>query len=191
MSITSNRGRTRFATYLAACLVGALVCILLGRPALAATIVVTIGADDGFGGTQGPPRDPGQLFSPLTEPGLALPPSPTPYVDEAGLNLYADTPFTPFVFEFNFDWDTTSLQTIDAATVTVQSGSVARRTDGSGFGFAAVSADVLDLGELLTVGTGAAGSNSTPNDEETVKSPRLRCHCPPLAFRHRILRAGD
>lgn len=134
-------------------------------------ISVMIGDDDGFGGTQGPNSDPGDPFTWFTSPSIP----PGTLVNEAGLDLSPQAPYTGYVFQFSFAYDATSLTSITTATVTIQSGSVARRvyldTDPElGFGHAIVTADggsgPIDLGEFWTISTGLRGSS----DEENVKA---------------------
>ena len=146
---------------------GAFVLLVLSlgtQSVYCAVVTITIGDDDGFGATQGIDSNPGDAFTSFSSPAIA--PSATPYSDASGLDATTSGTFTPYVFEFTFDWDASSLGTIAQAVVTVQSGSVARRNGGGGFGLAQVTADVLQLGDFLTSGTGAAGSAA----EENVKA---------------------
>jgi hypothetical protein len=141
----------------------------------AATISVMIGDDDGFGGTQGASSSPGDPYVNFPAPTIA----PGIYMKAAGTDASTVPPYEPYTFIFAFVWDASTLTSISSATITVQSGSLARRIDGSGalvpgasgtgFGVADVTADAgggaVALGDFLTVGTGA---NGTPL-EESVK----------------------
>src|SRR5262249_57812289 len=76
----------------------------------------------------------------------------------------------PYVFEFDFKYNVSGLTKITAATVTVRSGGVARRSvEKNGFGFASVTADggwgPIRLGQFWTTPTGQKGSAL----EESVK----------------------
>jgi hypothetical protein len=139
----------------------------LGCAALshASTFVALVGDDDGFGGTQGASSTPGAAFSVFSTPTIA----PGNYIGAAGTDATTQSPWGPYTFTFSLNWDTTSLSSIDSAVVEIQSGSVGRRSDGSGFGFAKVSASsggaFVSLGDLLSVSTGAAASAL----EESVK----------------------
>lgn len=148
------------------------VCGLAVTECRADIITVMIGDDDGFGGTQGTNSDPGDPYFNFGSPNIL--PGGT-YVNEAGLDVATTSPYTPYVFEFSFAFDATSLASITSATVTIQSGSVARRIylDADpelGFGHAIVTADggsgSIGLGEFWTTSTGLRGSS----DEENVKA---------------------
>jgi hypothetical protein len=131
----------------------------------AVTQSVTVGDDDGFGGTQGADSNPGDPYSNFTVPSLP----PGAHSGAAATDATTVSPWRPYVFEFVFAFDASSLASLTSATVTIQTGSLARRTDGSGFGFAPVTGDggggPVALGDLLTLGTGIAGSPL----EESVK----------------------
>ncbi|MCP5200424.1 MAG: hypothetical protein H6977_10445 [Gammaproteobacteria bacterium] len=145
-------------------IVAALALLLLTSRAPALTLSVMVGDDDGFGGTQGLNSDAGDPYTNFAGPVIA--PSGAAYVGTAGLDASTAAPWTPYAFEFTFDWDTTALASVADARVTVQSGSVARRGDGSGYGFAQVSASGVGLGDFWSQGTGAAASAA----EENVKA---------------------
>ena len=126
------------------------ISIFMPVTAYAGSISVIIGDDDGFGGTQGTDSNPGDVYN-----TSSFPPSvgPGTYTDVAATDVSSQSPYTPYIFEFNFGWDTTSLATIAVADVSIQSGSVGRRSNGQGFGFAGVSADggsgPVGLGDFL------------------------------------------
>jgi hypothetical protein len=151
--------------------IGALVAAL-AAPAGAVTLSIMIGDDDGFAGTQvatcGADCDPGDAYNPGPHAGLNLAPSLVPYVNQT--DVETQDPWTPYTFQYQFDFDTTGLASVTSATVTVQAGSVALRDSGAGFGPADVSADVggpsMPLGDFLTVSTGGTGSPA----EETVRA---------------------
>ena len=138
-----------------------LTAILVASTSHAATINYMIGDDDGFGGVQGSQSNPGDPYS--TVGGTLVPPGNL--FNESATDVVTEAPWTPYTFTFEFNWDTSTLQTISQATITVQSGSLARRNDNSGFGFATVTANTTNLGDFLTTNTGTAGSTI----EETVK----------------------
>jgi len=129
------------------------------------TIVVRIGDDDGFGGTQGTSSEPGDVFVTFTEPSIA----PGVHADGAGTDATTVAPWTPYVYRFTFQWDPDEVECVIAATFRMQHGSIARRSDGSGYGFAEVSArgasEEVPVGQLWSSSTGEAGSPA----EETVK----------------------
>ena len=149
-----------------------LMAIALGAVAVAVapvhadTVTVMIGDDDGFGGTQGLHAAPGSPYVTFSSPNIL----PGTYSDESALDATTASPFSPYKFIFNFSYDLSSFASISDAAVTVNSGSVARRNDGSGFGFATVVAivesDSMDLGNLLGSFTGT----STSAAEESVKA---------------------
>jgi len=147
-------------------LAATLLACTVSAHAAAATVVVMIGDDDGFVGTQGNHSHPGDSFSVFSTPALA----PGTYANSAGTDVTTVTPWTPYIFTFQFAWDTASLTSIDAAQVLIQSGSLGRRSDASGFGFAQVFANAgagpISLGSLLSVSTGASASAL----EESVKA---------------------
>lgn len=128
-------------------------------------VVFFIGDDDGFGGTQGATSNAGDGFANFSSPSIA----PGAYFNAAGTDSTTQSPWSPYTFTFQFAWDTTGLSPISEAKVSFLSGSVARRTDGSGFGFADVIAtsggSSLNLGNFLTASTGATASSL----EESVK----------------------
>jgi hypothetical protein len=145
---------------------GVLVAIAaLSMSVSAAPVVVMVGDDDGFGGTQGAISSPGQPFAVFSSPGIV----PGTYIDVAATDVTTLSPWTPYIFTFTFSWNTIGLSAIESAVAQIQSGSVGRRTNGSGFGFATVSASsggsFVSLGDFLTSSTGAAASNL----EESVK----------------------
>jgi hypothetical protein len=149
---------------LAAFLNLALLCF--APQAEAASLTVMIGDNDGFGGTNGVVAIPGSAYVNFDSPAIA----PATYTDEAGTDRTTVAPWTPYKFIFNFLWDTTTLGAITSASVTVDSGSVARRPEGTGFGYASVSASgggpSLALGDFWTTSTGGGGGLG----EETVKA---------------------
>jgi hypothetical protein len=129
----------------------------------AATVAVTVGDDDGFGGTQGPISVPGTPFTAFPTPAIG----PGTYVGDVGTDVTTQSPWTPYVFIFNFAWDTIALTSIDSAIIQVQSGSVGRRADGSGFGFAKVSVNsgsgFTPLDDFWSTSTGANASSLEEN----------------------------
>lgn len=131
----------------------------------AAPIIVLVGDDDGFGGTQGANSNPGDPYANFASPSIA----PGTYTATTGMDATTEFPWSPYVFEFVFLYDASSFSSITAATLSIQSGSLARRLDGSGFGFATVTADggsgVVGLGDFWDVSTGAVASPL----EESVK----------------------
>jgi hypothetical protein len=137
----------------------------LSAPVSAATVVVMVGDDDGFGGTQGPISTPGQPFTTFFSPTIA----PGTYTGVAGTDVTTQSPWAPYTFIFTFSWNTAGLSAIDSAVAQIQSGSVGRRTDGSGFGFANVSASsggaFMPMGEFWSSSTGTSASTL----EESVK----------------------
>ncbi len=137
---------------------------LVGLSATAGAVTINIGGDDGFGGVRcGGDCNVGDVYTPDLGTYIA----PGAYVDAAGTDASTQTPFNGFKFTFNFAWDATGLSSIDAATVIVQSGSVGRRSgDGNGFGFAAVTANSVALGDFLALATGVSSGGAV---EETVK----------------------
>ncbi len=77
------------------------------------------------------------------------------------------SPWLDYSFSFVFNWNATGLATINSASVTIQSGSVGRRSgDSSGFGFATVSANASGLGDFLATATGITSGGSV---EESIK----------------------
>jgi hypothetical protein len=142
-----------------------LASCLFALGAHAATVTVNVGDDDGFGGTQGGQSQAGDAFAVFSSPAIA----PGFYSGAAATDVTTQEPWSPYVFSFTFAWDTTALSSIDRAVLMVQSGSVGRRTDDSGFGFAKVFADSgsgpVSLGDFLTESTGEAASAF----EESVK----------------------
>lgn len=135
--------------------------------ASATTLTYTIGDDDGFGGTQGSNSDPGDAFTVFNTPAI----SPGTYAGTTGMDVTTQSPWTTYSFVYTFNFDTAMLGAIQSATAIVQSGSVARRTNGTGYGLASVNATLnagtpLDLGEFWTTGT---GNNASPA-EENVKA---------------------
>ena len=136
----------------------------VGLSATAGAVTINIGEDDGFGGLRcGGDCNVGNPYT----PDLGIYIAPGAYVDAAGTDASTQTPFTGYKFTFNFAWDATGLSSIDAATVTVQSGSVGRRSgDGTGVGFALVSANAVGLGEFLDTATGVSSGGAL---EESVK----------------------
>lgn len=120
--------------------------------AQASMISVIVGDDDGFAGTQGANSNPGDSFNPNNVPNPQ--PSGT-YLNETDIST--QTPFDAYTFEYTLPYDASGLFTIDSAIITVQVGSLGRRTDGSGFGYAQVSAEsgvnLVNFGDLLTVNT--------------------------------------
>lgn len=140
--------------------VGLVSFFMMPSVAWTTTITVRIGADDGFGGTQGADSDPGDGYVTFSSPAIA----PGNYVDVAGLDKATAAPWTPYRFFFDFPYDLGAIDTITFATVAVQAGSIGRRTNGTGFGFAAVTTtDVGTMtsaanGNFLTISTGASGS---------------------------------
>jgi hypothetical protein len=131
-----------------------------------------IGDDDAFAGTQascGADCDPGDSYLPGPHLLLVdLTPGPTAHLNQT--NVETRDPWTPYTLQYTFAWDTTGLASVSGATVTVQTGSVARRDAGTGFGPADVSATVggspLALGDFLTTPTGGTGSSL----EESVRA---------------------
>jgi len=130
------------------------------------TITVLIGAKDGFGGSQKcNPCVSGDPFS-IPSPFAVL---PGRYVNR-GFDAATVDPWEPYVFEFDFKYNTSTLIKISSATVTVRSGGVARRSvENNGFGFANVTADggsgPIRLGQFWTTSTGLRASAL----EESVK----------------------
>jgi len=133
------------------------------------SITVGVGDDDGFGGTQGANSNPGDVFIPFSSPSIA----PGTHLNTNGQDASTMAPWTPYKFIFDFATNFLAPVPFESITMSVQVGSVARRTDGSGFGHANVSLrdiitdDTLDLGDLLTVSTGDTGSA----EEELVRLP--------------------
>ena len=129
-------------------------------------VEVVVGDDDGFGGTQGSQSAPGDPYTTFLAPAI----SPGIYLGVAGMDATTAAPWTPYTFSFSMELDLTAFECLQSVELTVQHGSVARRTDGSGFGFAEIGADVdgrsSALGQLWSTSTGAAGSPA----EETVKA---------------------
>lgn len=128
----------------------------------------TIGDSDGFGGSQGAISNPGNHFD---YDALLLSLVPGTYHNAEGLDAKTAPPYGPYVFEFEFPIDRLCVQNITTATITVQSGSVGTRTNGTGFGFANVTAQsstgkIVNLGQFLPGSTGEAGSPA----EESVKA---------------------
>lgn len=83
-------------------------------------------------------------------------------------DVVTETPWTPYSFTFDFSYNLVGIPTISSASVGFQVANLARRSTGSGFGFADVSADGNPLGDLLSITT-----NLTPGDpeqEEIVRS---------------------
>lgn len=143
------------------------ICLL--TPSTQADMIsVLIGDDDGFAGTQSANSNPGDPFNPNIVPNQQ--PSGT-YLNQTDIST--QPPYLPYTFEYTLPYDASSFITINSATVTIQVGSLGRRTDGSGFGFAQVSADdsnnLVNFGDLLTVNTGAAAGNVNPALEEVVR----------------------
>jgi hypothetical protein len=136
----------------------ALALAALSTPVSATTVVVMVGDDDGFGGTQGPISTPGQPFTNFSSPAIL----PGTYTGVAGTDATTQSPWTPYTFIFAFSWSTAGLSAIDSAVAQIQTGSVARRTDGSGFGFAKVTASsggaFVSLGDFWSSSTGATAS---------------------------------
>jgi hypothetical protein len=124
--------------------------------AQSATITVLMGGKDGFGGTQKcNPCAPGDPFSVISSSVIL----PGVYVNR-GFDATTVEPGKPYVFEFDFKYNTSGLAEITSATVTVRSGSVSRRsTENNGFGFAAVTADGgsgrVSLGQFWMMSTGS------------------------------------
>jgi hypothetical protein len=151
--------------------------LLAGAPGAgeAVTLTTMIGDDDAFAGAQvscGADCDPGDSYVAGPHGALFdLTPSVVPYVNQT--DVETQTPWEPYTLQYTFAWDTTGLASVSGATVTVQTGSVARRQagePGTGFGPADVSATVggptLSLGDFLTTSTGLTGSSL----EESVKA---------------------
>ena len=144
----------------------AMVAGALVAPAVnAASRVVTIGDDDGFGETQGAKSTPGQSFAVFASPSIG----PGSYSGASATDVTTTAPWSPYSFAFTFNWDTVGLTSLDSAVVQVQSGSLGRRSDGSGFGFAKVSVSTGGsftlLGNFWSTNTGSAASSL----EESVK----------------------
>jgi hypothetical protein len=141
----------------------ALIIGLVG-PARALTISVMIGDDDRFAGSQACNCNPGDAFNPGSVAGLTVLP-PGTYTDRT--DFWTQNPYTPYIFNYQFPWDASGLTAVSGATVTVQSGSLGRRLNNAGFGFADVSATnggpIAPLGDFLT-------TTSEGADEETVKA---------------------
>ena len=131
-------------------------------------VTVMIGDDDGFGGTQWADSDPGDPYTNFSSPAIA----PGSYRNLDAMDVATENPWTPYTFVLDFAWDTTGLANVSSAEVLIQTGSLARRSDGSGFGFAPVAGESslgggpIDLGELLDVDTGVSASAL----EESVKA---------------------
>ena len=138
---------------------------LLGLLALSmshgATLVIMQGDDDGFGGTQGASSQHGDPFGVFNSPSIA----PGTWFGESGTDVATESPWTAYSFNLPFFWDTSSLQTITSAAVSIQTGSLGRRTNNTGYGYAAVSLNGNVIGPLLSVSTGSAGSP----EEESVR----------------------
>lgn len=141
---TMGQGCRRWAA-----LVALLGPLLVGVPGAseAITLTVMIGDDDAFAGAQascGSDCDPGDLYVAGPHDNLFdLTPSVVPYVNQTDVETQA--PWEPYTLQYTFAWDTTGLASVSGATVTVQTGSVARRQagePGTGFGPADVSAAV-------------------------------------------------
>jgi hypothetical protein len=132
--------------------------------ATAATVTTLIGSADNFGGNVTCAHNPcqaGDAYTNFASPVIA----PGTYVNTTGLDKTTESPWATYVFEFDFTYDASSLSSITDATVTIQSGSLAHRSDGTGFGFAPVSANGVGLGQLWSTSTGTSNSNL----EESVK----------------------
>ncbi|WP_136439569.1 PEP-CTERM sorting domain-containing protein [Pacificoceanicola onchidii] len=137
--------------------------------AKAATMILLIGDDDGFGGTQGVMATPGQPYSNAAAAGLGVIAAGT-YSNEAALDVNSVSPATNYTFHFTFAYNMTGLGPLTSAIVGVQHGSLGLRSSGApGFGAAAVTGDAgggpLGLGSFLASSTGPAGSPL----EESVK----------------------
>lgn len=147
-----------------------LVVFPFGSTCDADMITFMIGDDDGFGGMQGSNSDPGDPYSPFANPSMP----PGHYINEAGLDQISDPRGYDNVFEFVFAYDTSLFASISTATVTIQSGSVGRRSEGldpgSGYGYATVTANggsgFIGLGDFWSTPTGVRGSAL----EESVKA---------------------
>ena len=135
-----------------------------GMPTSAHVFSVQIGDDDGFGGAFGADSNPGDTFDPVLLGSLAdLPPGSYTNLDIVDRDTIS--PWTPYVFEFQFAWDTTSFASVDSATASVQTVSLGKRDAGepaTGFGIAPVTASdgisEIGLGDFSNLGTGATGS---------------------------------
>jgi hypothetical protein len=140
--------------------------LLFAVHAAATPITVMIGDDDGFGGTQGANSNPGDAYANFASPSIA----PGSYSNTAGMDATTVAPWTGYSFQFVFSYDATAFLSISSAFVTVQTGSLARRSDGTGFGFASVSGNngggAVSLGDFWLTSTGTAASAA----EESVKA---------------------
>ena len=125
---------------------GALAVFLLLFAMAAPGAIVIIGDVDGFGHNFcGSTYDcnPGDPFPSISDTfGSQTLSPPGFYVDAAGMDKRIvgtrNVPNTGYQFRFDFSWNTVGLASITSAEVFVQAGSVGRRADGSGFGYADV-----------------------------------------------------
>lgn len=150
-------------------IVSALIVLSFATMIQADTITVMVGDDDGFDGSQGSNRNPGDVYN------VAVFTNPLPGTTYTNITDFStEPPYTGYELIYTFDWDASSLSSIDSAMVTVQSGSVGNRTDGSGFGNAQVWIDIgfgeVAFGNFSDVNTGAAGGNVDSNLEERVRA---------------------
>ena len=136
----------------------------------AATLDIWIGADDGFGGTQGSNSDPGDSYNNLANTNTPI--APGSYANLAAINSPTESPWFVYDFTFDFAYDTTGLSSITSAIIEIQHGSLSNRSGsftGVGFGNAGVSATTVgpsvDLGIFLSTDTGSQASAL----EESVK----------------------
>jgi hypothetical protein len=143
--------------------VAAFACLLTigsSLTASAASISIMIGDADAFNGTQ-----PGAILGSSVNPNLFIPLG-VPAGTYTNLTDFAtQSPWGIYVFNYNFNFDTTALSSITSATVTIRSGSIGNRDAtelATGFGPAPVKAGLVSptvsLGILQPTSTGVTGS---------------------------------
>ncbi|WP_425099585.1 hypothetical protein [Tropicibacter sp. S64] len=145
------------------------LAILASPAAQAATHVILIGDDDGFGGTHGAVAAPGASYSNAAAASLGTI-APGTYLNEAGLDVNTELPWAVYNFVFTFAYDLTGFGPVTDAVIDIQHGSLGKRSSGSpGYGYAVVTGSTggpdVGLGDFYGAMTGSAGSLV----EETVK----------------------
>lgn len=127
-----------------------LLTLLFGGSLTCQAVIITqmIGDNDGFAGTQGSTATPGQYYQVFQLPTIM----PGTYVDEAGMDLETPELYEPYVFDLNFALDLTGFETVDAASLSIQTGSI-KREFYRGFGHAEVWLNDNSLGQLYTEDT--------------------------------------
>lgn len=114
-----------------------LMFLALCAKATPVSLTTLVGDDDGFDGSQSANSNPGDNY--LLDMLPSIPPGN--YVDEQAIDVETASPWTPYTFEFNLAYDLSDWGGVTSAVVLVQHGSVGRRTNGGGFGYAVVEAD--------------------------------------------------